>query len=148
MAYANRDNFVSRFGEGEIVPLEDFDNTGFPNEAASLLALSDATEEINTYIGVRYKLPLPNVPEPVVRACCDIARYRLYKDRPTEEVKYRYERTIKWLEQVGTGKAVLNFVPALTEVQQEQIKGPSVAIGTTYNAGVFNSSVFDSMPKI
>jgi len=145
-SYANRLNLVSRFGETEIALLEDPDNTT-SNQAISALALQDASEELDTYLGVKYSLPLPSVPEPIIRACCDIARYRLYKDRPTEEIKYRYERTITWLEQIASGKAVLIFIPALTPEEVDGIKGPSVAIGTTYNQGVFSNTALDKMPK-
>lgn len=148
MAYAVRTNLVGRFGESEVASLEDPDNTGTPVAAISNSALSDASEEIDTYIGVKFSLPLPSVPEPLVRACCDVARFRMYKDRPTEEVKYRYERTIKWLEQIAAGKAVLVFNPPLTEQQIEDVKGPGVAIGTTYTQGVFSSDVLDKMPTL
>lgn len=143
--YATKLDLTTRFGELEICSLEDPDNTGAPDVAISDQSLVDATEECNSYVGVRFSFPLPTVPEPLVRACCDIARFRLYKDRPTEEVKYRYERTIKWLEQVASGKAVLVFQPSLTEAEKEELKGASVAIGTTYQGGVFGSEITDKM---
>lgn len=146
-AYADRSGLTDRFGESEIALLEDPDNAGFPNELLSAKALSDASEEINSYIAVRYSLPLPSTPDPVIRACCDIARFRLYKDRPTDEVKYRYEQTVEWLRQIAVGKAVLVFSIPLTEQQKEEIKGPSVSIGTTYNMGVFSNNILDKMPK-
>lgn len=147
-AYANRQDLTTRFAELEICSLEDPDNIGAPDVAISDAALMDATEECNTYVGVRFSFPLPSVPEPLVRACCDIARFRLYKDRPTEEVKYRYERTIKWLEQIASGKAVLVFEPNLTEAQKEELKGASVAVGTTYNGGVFGSDTMNKMLEL
>lgn len=56
-------------------------------------------------MAVRYTVPLPSVPAPLKVAVCDIARFRLYKDRPTDEVKYRYEQAVKWLKALARGEA-------------------------------------------
>lgn len=146
MAYANRTDLARRFGEQEIASLEDPDNTGSGDVRVSTEALDDATEEVNSYVAVRYALPLPTVPAPLSRACCDVARFRLYKDRPTEEVKYRYERTIKWLEQLAAGKVLLTFEPALTPTQVEDLTKPATPVGVKYTGGVFNDGVMDLMP--
>jgi len=50
------------------------------------VALQDAEEEINGYIGGRYPLPLANVPSNLKRIACDIARYRLYSEQPLEHI--------------------------------------------------------------
>lgn len=146
MAYANRTDLARRFGEQEIASLEDPDNTGSGDVRVSTEALDDATEEVNSYVAVRYALPLPTVPAPLSRACCDVARFRLYKDRPTEEVKYRYERTIKWLEQLAAGKVLLTFEPALTPTQVEDLTKPATPVGVKYTGGVFNDDVMGLMP--
>lgn len=146
MAYANRIDLVRRFGEQEIASLEDPDNTGSGDLRVSSEALDDGTEEVNSYVAVRYSLPLPTVPAPLSRACCDVARFRLYKDRPTEEVKYRYERTVKWLEQLAAGKVLLTFDPALTVAEVEDLTKPALPVGVKYAGGVFNDSVLGTMP--
>lgn len=146
MAYANRTDLARRFGEQEIASLEDPDNTGSGDVRVSAEALDDATEEVNSYVAVRYALPLPTVPAPLSRACCDVARFRLYKDRPTEEVKYRYERTIKWLEQLAAGKVLLTFEPALTPAEVEDLTKPALPVGVKYTGGVFSDDVLGLMP--
>ena len=143
--YATRDELVKRFGELEIVSLEDQDGTGSPVPAVSLAALLDATQEADSYIAVRYPLPLPTVPTPLVVAVCDIARFRLYKDRPTEEVKYRYEQALKWLEKLAAGKVTIFFEPAVAPVE---IPRAPVAVGVQYNGGVFGAAALDRMPRI
>lgn len=148
MAHADRAALVKRFGESEVTSLEDPDNTGVAAESVSAEALSDASQEADSYIGVRYTLPLPSVPEPVVRCVCDIARFRLYKDRPTEEVKYRYERTIKWLEQLAAGKVSLNFAPALLPEVLEEISKPATPVAATVTTGVFNDATLGFMPTL
>ena len=143
--YAARDELVKRFGELEISSLEDQDGTGSPVPAVSLAALLDATQEADSYVAVRYPLPLPTVPTPLVVAVCDIARYRLYKDRPTEQVTYRYEAALKWLEKLAAGKVTIFFEPAVAPVE---IPRAPVAIGVQYTGGVFGSATLDRMPGI
>jgi phage gp36-like protein len=146
VAYANRTDLARRFGEQEIASLEDPDNTGSVDARVSAEALDDATEEVNSYVAVRYALPLPTVPAPLSRACADVARFRMYKDRPTAEVKYRYERTIKWLEQLAAGKVLLTFEPALTPTEVENLTKPTLPVGVKYTGGVFSDDVLGLMP--
>ena len=143
--YATRDELVRRFGELEIASLEDQDSTGSPVPAVSLAALLDATQEADSYVAVRYPLPLPMVPTPLVVAVCDIARFRLYKDRPTEQVTYRYEAALKWLEKLAAGKVTIFFEPTVAPVE---IPRAPVAIGVQYNGGVFGAATLGRMPGI
>ena len=143
--YATRAELVKRFGELEISSLEDQDGAGSPVPAVSEAALLDATQEADSYVAVRYPLPLPTVPTPLVVAVCDIARYRLYKDRPTEQVTYRYEAALKWLEKLAAGKVTIAFEPAVAPVE---IPRAPVAIGTQYTGGVFSAEVMARMPGI
>jgi phage gp36-like protein len=62
--------------------------------------LQDASEEIDSYIAVGYRLPLPQIPATLKRVACNIARYRLYYQRPTEEVDKRYEAEIAYLKEL------------------------------------------------
>ena len=78
--YATESDLVARFGD-EIGGLK----TMLPSQSSVTDAIQDATEEINGHIGGRYPLPLPNVPSNLKRMACDIARYRLYFQQPTEE---------------------------------------------------------------
>jgi len=112
-------------------------------------ALQDAAEEINGYIGGRYPLPLPNVPSNLNRMACDIARYRLYYQQPTEEVRNRYKDAIKFLERVQDEKAHLQIQTATNEIVDDQPKGrpTTMPIGTSYVGGVFGDETLDKMPS-
>jgi phage gp36-like protein len=140
--YATRQDLLDRFGEQELTALE---GVGLPSAITSSTALADATEEVDSYLGVRYNKPLPSIPAPLKRAACDIARFRLYKDRPTEEVTYRYERSIKWLEQLATGKVVLVFDPALLPEESEVLSKPITPQAAHYAGGAFGDEVLDGM---
>ncbi|EXB72933.1 MULTISPECIES: gp436 family protein [Acinetobacter] len=143
--YATEADMVKRFADDiEELKLMHADAAVSINEA-----LQDAAEEINGYIGGRYPLPLPNVPSNLNRMACDIARYRLYYQQPTEEVRNRYKDAIKFLERVQDEKAHLQIQTATNEIVDDQPKGrpTTMPIGTSYVGGVFGDETLDKMPS-
>jgi phage gp36-like protein len=148
LAYAKPLDFTNHFGEVEAQQLTDLNDQGSVDGVLLSLSLSDAADEINSYISRAYKLPLPvsAVKAPLVRVSCDIARYRLYKDRPTDEVTERYKIARAWLKDVSSGLAVLVFDPPLDVEQTASTQIPQVISGA-YQGGVFGA-VFDMMPSI
>ncbi|MCK4100821.1 gp436 family protein [Acinetobacter radioresistens] len=143
--YATEADMVKRFADDiEELKLMHADAAVSINEA-----LQDAAEEINGYIGGRYPLPLPNVPSNLNRIACDIARYRLYYQQPTEEVRNRYKDAIKFLERVQDEKAHLQIQTATNEIVDDQPKGrpTTMPIGTSYIGGVFGDETLDKMPS-
>jgi len=143
--YATEADMVKRFADDiEELKLMHADAAASINEA-----LQDAAEEINGYIGGRYPLPLPNVPSNLNRMACDIARYRLYYQQPTEEVRNRYKDAIKFLERVQDEKAHLQIQTATNEIIDDQPKGrpTTMPIGTSYVGGVFGDETLDKMPS-
>lgn len=144
--YATRNDLETRFGEGEMQQLEIMQTASNSFEEA----LQDASEEIDSYIAVRYKLPLPQTPSTLKRIACNIARYRLYFQRPTEEIENRYKAEIDFLKRVADGKAVLNILNTQNEVTEEKpVNSPTtMPIGSTYRGGVFGDDVLGMMPSI
>ena len=55
---------------------------------------------------------LPTVPAVLVRLACDVARYRLWRDRASEEVRRRYEDAIKLLINISRGVVALGLAEA------------------------------------
>ncbi|TCH64211.1 DUF1320 domain-containing protein [Acinetobacter sp. ANC 4862] len=145
--YATEADLVARFSEEEISNLKLMvSNPTFVDDA-----IQDATEEINGHIGGRYPLPLPNVPSNLKRMACDIARYRLYFQQPTEEIRKRYEDAIAFLKRVADNKAHLQIqLPETNEIVDDQPKNkPSTApIGTSYTGGVFGDDTLNKMPTM
>ena len=109
--YALKADMVSRFGEKELIELTDREGVGVLDDAVLTTALTEAQGEVNSYIAAVYDLPLPSVPAIVVTATCNIARFRLYNNAATDEVKIRYDDTIRWLRDVARGPATLGFTP-------------------------------------
>ncbi|MFN0297738.1 gp436 family protein [Acinetobacter albensis] len=144
--YATEADLVARFGE-EIGSLQVMvSNPTFVEDA-----IQDATEEINGHIGDRYSLPLPNVPSNLKRMACDIARYRLYFQQPTDEVRKRYEDAVAFLKRVADNKAHLQIqLPITNEIVDDQPKNkPStMPIGTSYTGGVFGDETLNKMPTM
>lgn len=78
-------------------------------------SLQDAEQTINTYVGTRYQLPLSQAPEVLERIACQVARYVLYDDTATEQVRQLYTDSIKFLEGISTGKVQLGITDAGTK---------------------------------
>lgn len=144
--YATRQDLESRFGAAEIANLESMQT----NPDAVNEALQDASEEIDSYVAVAYEMPLPLIPSTLKRVACNIARYRLYFQQPTEEVEKRYESEVKYLQRIADKKAVLNIQNDQNEVIDEKPKRnpKSIPIGTSYTGGVFSDDQLNKMPSV
>lgn len=104
--YISRDDLMLRFSETEILQLER--NISRENGIESTeKAIQDACDIVNSHIATRYALPLKMVTEPLKRAVAVIARYYLYKNRPTEQVRLDYDDVMSWLVKISNGTAVL-----------------------------------------
>ena len=143
--YATRADMEVRFGVNEISNLKAMQTV----ENAIEQALQDAAEEIDSYVAVKYQLPLPEVPSTLKRIACNIARYRLYFQRPTEEVDNRYKAEIDFLKRIADGKATLNILNTQNQVTTEKpVQTPStMPIGTSYVGGVFGDDTLNKMPS-
>jgi phage gp36-like protein len=110
MAYATQQDIIDRYGEDALYVAADRDNNDAIDTAAVNRALDDATDEINTYIGKKYQLPLPVVPTVLVRVCVDIALYRMsFSTALTEEKRKRYDDTVRLLKAIALGEASLGY---------------------------------------
>jgi len=121
MTYATQADLEARFGLDELTQLTDRTNAGVPDAVVVARALADADAEIDGYLASRYALPLATVPPVLARIACDIARYRLWEDRASEEVRRRYEDARRLLESIARGQVSLGLpavsaAPALAEV--------------------------------
>lgn len=130
MPYATPQDLEARFGADELVSRTDRSGAGVPDEDAVVRALADAEAEIDGYVGARYRLPLPAVPAVLTRLACDIARYRLWQDAASAEVRARYEDARRLLEAIARGLVSLG-------VAEEDRPPPSLAAARSGPAPVF-----------
>ncbi|UDF29833.1 UNVERIFIED_ORG: DUF1320 domain-containing protein [Roseateles sp. XES5] len=112
MTYATQQDMVDRFGELELVQLTDRVNVPVSTIDAVVVAraLGDASAKIDTYLTKAVKLPLPTVPDVLVKTAADIARYYLHgkaadKDSP---VTAAYNDALAWLRDVSRGLVELS----------------------------------------
>lgn len=109
MGYATKQNLIDRFGQEELIQLTDRANAGAIDDTVLNQAIADADAEIEGYLPGRYTLPLASVPPVLTRIACDVARYHLYDDHATEQVRTRYEDARKLLEGIASGKVQLGL---------------------------------------
>lgn len=126
MAYLTPDALKTRLGNDELIALADLNRDGTPDTDVVQRALDDASAEIDVYLGQRYAVPLSTTPAIVTRLCADIARYRLYDDRPLDEVKARYEAANQLLRDIAAGKASIG----LPDPQKEDRPTPAPLAST------------------
>ena len=113
-AYATQQNIIDTYGNDVLVVAADRDGDGNADAGVVDEALNQATAEMDSYIAVKYELPLPSVPAVLVPQCVDIALYRLSLDANamTEEIRQRYEDAVAWLKAIAAGKASLGLPDA------------------------------------
>lgn len=107
MPYATLQDLETRFGQQEINQLADRDCDGGNDVDVVEEALAAATSEIDSYIAVRYTVPITSISDNLNKVCCDIARYLLHENAAIDEVEKRYSRAVSWLKDIAAGKAVL-----------------------------------------
>lgn len=112
-AYLTLDDLIRRFDRNEILDLAEdkSDDTGETIDQVKVGdAIQDATGEIDSALaGGGYRLPLASVPPILTAYGCDIARYRLYDNRATEQVTKRYDDAIKALRLIASGVVKLGL---------------------------------------
>ena len=101
MPLATRADMVAAFGEEELIQLTDRAGAGAIDDTVLDAALAAASDEA---LGWLPRDPLRPSPA-LVRHVCAIARFLLYKDAATEEVRMRYEHAMAWLRAASRGRA-------------------------------------------
>lgn len=141
MNYATEAQLIARFGQGEVAQLKSMHSDG---ELAVYNALADATNQINSYLSVRYHTPVNS--EYLTVIACNIARYRLWIFDPIDEVETRYKEDIAYLKDVANGKANLVGAKLLTadELASLSVKRATPQ-GNSYKGQIFGDDVFDRM---
>ncbi len=111
MSYATLADLEERYTADLIVTIADNNGDGQPDEQVVSRALVDADGIINSYLSVRYSLPLTQVPQVIIAAAVDIAVYRMAMtaDRLTTEMRVRFEDAMTWLKHISEGKAGLGI---------------------------------------
>lgn len=134
MPYADQQDLERLFGSAELLIAADRDGDGESDPGVIRAALDAATAEMDSYIGVKYTLPLSTTQKPAVLVdiCADIAMYRMSIDSPamTDAKRQRYEDRVSWLrdlskEVVTLGKEetteTADDLTVMTDTSEERI---------------------------
>ena len=110
MAYATKANLIARFGEEELTQLTDRADPamGAIDDAVLTAAMSRADALVDSYLRVRYTVPLSPVPAEVAHQAEGIARRYLYDDGAPEGVQALYDEAIAWLKDCQAGRVLLD----------------------------------------
>ncbi len=122
MNYATVADFIAAFGLDEAIALSNLDDptAEITDEAIITSALETATADLDSYLrSAGYSLPLPEIPRVLVGKCCDIARYKLDRNRAREEVRQRYLDAVFWCKDLAKGIASLGITS--TGVADDQV---------------------------
>jgi phage gp36-like protein len=112
VSYATIQDANDMYGEDYVLTSVDRDSDGEPDTTALTKALSKASSEIDSYLGVRYNVPLTTVPEIIKGYTIDIAIYKCSSGPAaglTEEKRQRYDDAIKWLINLSKGVTSLGL---------------------------------------
>lgn len=129
MGYATRQDMIDRFGEAELVQATNLEeeNTFQIVDRVLNAALAYADSLIDSYLRAKYVLPLASVPAVLIDTACDLARFRLWVQKPSEAVSERNSQALSFLKSVASGAAAL-VVAAPAESPAPQ-GGPVVQAG-------------------
>ena len=113
MSYATPTDIINRYPNRDLVQLTNEDPTiTTVNTTVLQQALSDASAEIDGYLGGRFTLPLTDPPAVLNRLASDVAIYRLQALRPLHDLadaRKRYDDAIAMLAKVASGELTLGI---------------------------------------
>ncbi|WP_040728227.1 gp436 family protein [Thiomicrorhabdus sp. Kp2] len=111
MNYATQIDIENRYGTDSLLVVADRNDDQVVDAEVVTAALEDASAEIDSYVGVKYALPLATVPRVLSQLCVDIAFYKLSADADmaTEERRQRYDDAIGLLKRFSRGEVTLGL---------------------------------------
>ncbi len=114
--------YVARFGEREWLDLTDTERSGQPDADRVASAIADTQAEVSRYLSqAGYVAALQNPSPELTRRALDVTRYLLHSNRPTQEVRQRYEDAVKWLGMLVSGEVAL-FSADGSAIERESTK--------------------------
>jgi phage gp36-like protein len=105
MAYATAEDIETIYGREILDIVADRSNSGRQDVDAVAAALQVSEDQINSYLGSRYSVPISPVPPYIRQMCVDFTVYRLALDAAprSDEMRLRYLDHIQYLKDVAKG---------------------------------------------
>ncbi len=117
MAYCTQSDIEKRIGTADLAALADYDGDGSADADVVTAAIGDACSLMDSYLSVRFAVPVSPVPDVLRTRAVNLAVYflRLGRDSATEDVRRQQEDDIAWLQHVVAGGVSLGIEPSATE---------------------------------
>ncbi len=117
MAYCTYSDIDKRIGTEDLAALADYDGDGTPDADVVAAAIDDAASLIDSYLSVRFTVPVSPVPDVLRTRAVNLAVYflRLRRDSATQDARRQYEDDIAWLREVASGAVSLGIEPSAAE---------------------------------
>ena len=117
MAYCTQEDITKRIGEADLAALADYDADGAADDDAVAAAIGDANSLIDSYLSVRFTVPVTPLPDVLLARAVNLAVYflRLRRDSATEDARRQYEDDLAWLREIVAGEVSLGIEPSATE---------------------------------
>ncbi|MEJ2671222.1 MAG: DUF1320 domain-containing protein [Deltaproteobacteria bacterium] len=129
MAYCSEDDLLKMIPEAELVDLT-VESGDVPDSLIIADAINKAEAEIDSYLGVRYMVPVSPVPDQVKALAVDLAIYHLYSRRnlvpPVRQ--QRYAAAVALLKQVRSGEIVITGPDGETPAAAKDVAEATSAI--------------------
>jgi len=145
MAYSTEADIKKQLPEEQLIELSDDDGDGVADSGVVERAITDADAEIDSYLSVRYTVPLSPVPARAQQLSVDIAIWNLYSRRTVlDEIREkRYNAAIAFLKDVASGKANIDD-PASGEQQIKTSRSKEDRIFTIGRPSTGESGTLDN----
>jgi len=110
MAYCTQADVATRIGDDRLVSLADHDDDGAADTDVVQGAIGSAEALMDSFLGLRYEVPLDPVPQAATTCAVNLTVYflQLGRDSVTEDVREQYRADLEWLRTVAAGRARLN----------------------------------------
>jgi phage gp36-like protein len=114
MAYCTFDDIENRIGTDDLAALADYDGDSTADPDIVAEAIRNAESLIDSYVGVRFAVPVDPAPDILRTRAVNLTVYflRLGRDSVTEDARLQYEDDVRWLNQVAAGGVSLGLEPA------------------------------------
>ena len=117
MAYCTQTDIEKRIGAADLAALADYDGDGSPDDEVVAAAIHDADSLIDSYLSVRFAVPVSPAPDALRARAVNVAVYflRLRRDSATQDARRQHEEDVAWLREVVQGSVSLGLEPSATE---------------------------------
>ncbi|TAK63654.1 MAG: DUF1320 domain-containing protein [Bacteroidetes bacterium] len=125
MAYSTKADILSYCSPEELAQLSS-EQGDIVDDKVVGKAITDADSEIDSYLAVRFTVPVSPTPARVNQLSSQIALYNLYSRRPAitmnDTVETNYNNAVKFLQKVSEGSASIGIDPPPAATSTPKVK--------------------------